>query len=171
MVHVQTTVDSPQEVVALSFTERLSKSFSPNPEEHGCFPLEGLGPTGDEYAHTSNRAELRALIAALRFRSWNLEGFNCLVIATDSEYVVNGITSWIKSWRRKDWRTRSGTAVKNKDLWQCLLGEIERADESGLRIQFWRISRDWNIEADHHAKEAVHELPIWDFADTIGVFS
>ncbi|KAF4935261.1 Ribonuclease H [Colletotrichum fructicola] len=52
--------------------------------------LEDQGPGGEVYQHTSNRAELRAVIAALRFREWYGEGFKSIVIATDSTYVVNG---------------------------------------------------------------------------------
>lgn len=153
-----------------SFIYRTSKP-SPSAEDYVRFPLESVGPTGERHTHTSNRAELRAVIAALRFRSWDKEEFDCLVIATDSDYVVKGITSWVKAWRRKGWKTRSGTAVKNKDLWQCLLGEIERADENGLLVKFWWIPRQWNMEADHHAKAAVDEAPLHEFTDTIGVFS
>jgi ribonuclease HI len=153
-----------------SFIYRTTKQQS-SPEDYVRFPLESVGPTGERHTHTSNRAELRAVIAALRFRSWDKEEFDRLVIATDSDYVVKGITNWVKAWRRKGWKTRSGTPVKNKDLWQCLLGEIERADENGLRVKFWWIPREWNIEADHHAKAAVDEAPPHEFTDTIGVFS
>ena len=62
-----------------------------------CFPLEKRGPTGIPSLQTSNRAELRAVIAASRFRYWPGEGCRCLVIATDSEYVVEGITKWVKA--------------------------------------------------------------------------
>ena len=36
---------------------------------------------------------------------------------TDSNYVKNGITSWIKNWKRNGWRTAAGAPVKNKELW------------------------------------------------------
>ncbi|PYH92053.1 hypothetical protein BO71DRAFT_421102 [Aspergillus ellipticus CBS 707.79] len=48
----------------------------------------------------------------------------------------------------------TGAPVKNQDLWECLLGEVERWDDDGIQIQFWRISRAWNTEADYHAKQA-----------------
>ena len=60
---------------------------------HVAFRLENEGPTGQQHQQTSNRAELRAVIGALRFRSWTGEGFKTVVIATDSEYVVNGSIS------------------------------------------------------------------------------
>lgn len=120
---------------------------------HSQFPLEAKGPLNEEHQQTSNRAELRAVIGALRFRFWPGEGFDSLVIATDSEYVVEGATNWIKTWLRKDWKTNYGP-VKNKDLWQALLGEFERWEDGGLKIKFWRIPREWNTEADCAAKAA-----------------
>mgnify|MGYP001443674604 CR=1 FL=1 len=43
-----------------------------------------------------------------------------LTIVTDSAYVKNGITEWIAGWKRKNWRTAGGSAVKNVELWQRL---------------------------------------------------
>jgi ribonuclease HI len=135
------------------------------------FPLEKRGPTGEVHQHTSNRAELRAVIAALRFRLWDGEGFTSLVIATDSEYVAHGATQWVKAWLRNGWKTRTGATVKNQDLWKCLFGQIEECDRRGLRVQFWRIPRQWNVVADQCAKEAVHESPGEGFNDIFGVLT
>ena len=133
------------------------------------FRLEDQGPTGEVHQQTSNRAELRAVIAALRFRSWQGEGFDNLVVATDSEYVVEGATSWVRGWLRRDWRTSTGAPVKNRDLWECLLGDIARLNDEGLEIEFWRIPRDWNQEADFHAKHAASDKPERLFRDISGV--
>ncbi len=43
-----------------------------------------------------------------------------ITIVTDSAYVKNGITEWMTAWKRKNWRTAAGPAVKNLDLWQRL---------------------------------------------------
>ncbi|KAF7131323.1 hypothetical protein CNMCM5793_004437 [Aspergillus hiratsukae] len=112
------------------------------------------GPTGDHRPQTSNRAELRAVIAALQFRSWPSEGWKNFVIATDSTYVVEGATSWIKGWVQNGWRTRNGEPVKNEDLWKCLLGWCEDAATfpAKTKLEFWRIPREWNTEADGWAK-------------------
>ncbi|KAK8203103.1 hypothetical protein IWZ01DRAFT_554492 [Phyllosticta capitalensis] len=53
------------------------------------FALEKQGPTGDTYRATSNRAELRAAIAALKFRHWPGEGWDRLVLITDSQLYDN----------------------------------------------------------------------------------
>ncbi|RHZ63237.1 uncharacterized protein CDV56_108072 [Aspergillus thermomutatus] len=118
------------------------------------FQLEEKGPTGESHKHTSNRAELRAVIGASRFRRWDGEGCKSLVFATDSEYVVEGATNWIQGWMRRGWKTSTGEPVKNKDLWQCLLGECERWADNGVKISFWRIPRELNKEADRWAKDA-----------------
>ncbi|KAI1759420.1 ribonuclease H-like protein [Hypoxylon sp. FL1150] len=120
--------------------------------------LESKGPFGDDAAQTSNRAELRAVIAALRFRHWPGEGFNTMTIATDSEYVVEGSTLWAKSWVMSNWKTRRGADVKNRDMWEVLLGEFERCKDAGLSINFWRIPREWNQVADAAAKKAASEV-------------
>ncbi|KAL3470223.1 ribonuclease H-like domain-containing protein [Aspergillus californicus] len=142
-----------------------------HPEVHGYtrFRLENQGPTGEVYPQTSNRAELRAVIAALRFRYWPGEGCNSLVIATDSEYVVEGVTGWIRGWLRRGWKTSTGAAVKNRDLWERLLGEIEEKNGRGMQVTFWRIPREWNTEADRHAKHAATEDARDYFEDIKGV--
>lgn len=147
--------------------------FKPStPGPSGCgyirFALEDKGPTSEQQPQTSNRAELRAVIAALRFRPWTGEGFTSLVIATDSEYVANGITTWVDAWLEHGWITSKGLPVKNQDIWRCLLGEIERWDDNGLRIQFWRILRERNTQADRHAKLACVEARHQDFAEIVG---
>ncbi|KAK4195376.1 ribonuclease H-like domain-containing protein [Triangularia verruculosa] len=116
--------------------------------------LEKQGPFGDDGMQTSNRAELRAVIAALRFRHWPGEGFRRLVIATDSEYVVEGSTQWARTWMQNRWVRRGGRSVMNRDLWESLLGEIEKHKDSGMAVEFWRIPREWNSVADAAAKEA-----------------
>jgi ribonuclease HI len=61
------------------------------------FRLESRGPNNEEVPLTSNRADLRAVIAALRFWLWNNEGTRRLVIATDSSYVIDGATERVKN--------------------------------------------------------------------------
>ena len=119
--------------------------------------LENKGPFGDDSIQSSNRAELRAVIAALRFRHWPGEGFETLTIATDSEYIARGSTEWVRTWVRNNWKTSGHADVKNRDLWEMLLGEFERQNERGLSIRFWRIPREWNETADAAAKKAASE--------------
>ncbi|KAK1960809.1 ribonuclease H-like protein [Colletotrichum sublineola] len=111
------------------------------------FRLEGRGADGRAYQMTSNRAELRAALAVLKFRAWDGEGFQSVVVATDSEYVASGATDWIRGWVEKGWRSSKGGPVKNRDLWEALLLRIRELHREGYQVAFWRIPREWNVEA------------------------
>lgn len=71
---------------------------------------------GGEKDTTNNRMELMAAIVALEAIT---EPYP-IQLWTDSQYVRNGITSWIAGWKRKGWKTAAGQPVKNIDLWQRL---------------------------------------------------
>jgi ribonuclease HI len=45
-----------------------------------------------------------------------------LVLRTDSRYLIDGLEKWMAGWKRKGWRTASGGAVLNRDLWELLDG-------------------------------------------------
>ncbi|MBR2281804.1 MAG: ribonuclease HI [Spirochaetales bacterium] len=74
--------------------------------------------SGGEAQTTNNRMELTAVIHAIEDAS--LLGAESLSISTDSQYVKNGITTWIHNWKRNGWRTASKDPVKNKELWEEL---------------------------------------------------
>ncbi len=56
-----------------------------------------------------------------------IEGLNALkrpchvMLSTDSRYVMDGLTKWIKGWQKNGWKTAARQPVKNADLWQALL--------------------------------------------------
>lgn len=77
--------------------------------------------SGGEKNTTNNRMELTAAIAALSVIQ-NTPSFNGkkIIVNIDSQYVKNGITVWIKSWKQKGWKTADKKPVKNQDLWQQL---------------------------------------------------
>jgi ribonuclease HI len=62
---------------------------------------------------TNNRMELIAPIMALK----KIKSKSHVVIFTDSTYVKNGITEWIKKWEKNNWKNSKKEPVKNKDLW------------------------------------------------------
>ena len=66
---------------------------------------------------TNNRMEMTAAIEALR----QLNRPCRVVITTDSQYLVKGMTEWIEGWQRKGWRNSKREPVVNKDLWELLL--------------------------------------------------
>jgi ribonuclease HI len=71
---------------------------------------------GGEPHTTNNRMELTAAISALEA----LKRSCAVDLYTDSEYLRNGITSWINGWKRNGWRTSDKKPVKNVDLWKQL---------------------------------------------------
>ncbi|KAK0746074.1 hypothetical protein B0T18DRAFT_438143 [Schizothecium vesticola] len=119
--------------------------------------LEEEGPFGDTYLATSNRAGLRAVVAALRLCDWQGDGFDDITIATDSTYIVDGTTSWTQAWFRNGWKTGAGQDVKNKDLWELIQAEVEIWAKRGLTVKFWRIPREWNTGAKCAAKAVANK--------------
>lgn len=121
---------------------------------HGAvrYPLELEGPDGVQHAPTNNRAELRAVIAALEFRQWYREGWNGVVIATDSTYVSKGAIEWVLTWATRGWRTAGGGPVANKDLWLRLLRLFRDYAIHGCAIMMWWIPRKQISLADRLAK-------------------
>lgn len=75
---------------------------------------------GGADAHTTNnRMEMQAAIAALEFAA-AVSQPDPVILYTDSEYVKNGITQWMTGWKKKGWKTSTGKAVLNQELWQIL---------------------------------------------------
>jgi ribonuclease HI len=71
---------------------------------------------------TNNRMELTAAIEGLKAIKESCE----VEVVTDSEYVKNGITTWIHNWKKRNWLTAAKKPVVNQDLWQELDKEVER---------------------------------------------
>ena len=78
--------------------------------------------SGGEAATTNNRMELMAAIMALEALTTSCHA--CL--HTDSRYVQQGIGEWLPNWLRRGWKTSSGAAVKNRDLWERLHAAASR---------------------------------------------
>jgi len=71
---------------------------------------------GGESLTTNNRMELTAVIEALSA----LKRDSHVIVYTDSQYVRQGIMTWIHNWKKRSWRTADNKPVKNIDLWQRL---------------------------------------------------
>ncbi|RYP04653.1 hypothetical protein DL764_004315 [Monosporascus ibericus] len=129
------------------------------------FRLERSGPGGEPYEPTSNRAKLRAVIAALEFREWHAEGWRRVVLATDLEYVVFGATQWLPRWVRRRWRTqRTHKKVANRDLWEELNGIVESLRARGTEVSFWLIPPASAVKQDstlvRETKRAAREAAV-----------
>jgi ribonuclease HI len=71
---------------------------------------------GSEPHTTNNRMELTAAIEGIRL----LKESCSLEVVTDSNYLKNGITTWIHGWKRNGWKTADKKPVVNQDLWMEL---------------------------------------------------
>jgi ribonuclease HI len=94
-------------------------SRNPGPGGWGAILISGAHRKelcGGEAETTNNRMELFAAIAALDA----LKHSTRVDLHTDSEYVRNGIMTWIHSWKKRGWKTADKKPVKNVELWQQL---------------------------------------------------
>ena len=92
---------------------------NPGPGGWGALILkdnEEIKLNGGQNDTTNNQMELTAVIKALNFFSESME----IEIFTDSKYVMDGITEYIKKWKVNGWKTASKKPVKNSDLWKQL---------------------------------------------------
>ena len=92
---------------------------NPGPGGWGALILkdnEEIKLNGGQNDTTNNQMELTAVIKALDFFSESTE----IEIFTDSKYVMDGITEYIKKWKVNGWKTASKKPVKNSDLWKQL---------------------------------------------------
>lgn len=131
-------------------------SGNPGPGGWGAVLMSGAHRkeiSGGEADTTNNRMELMAAIRALEA----LKRPSVVQLFTDSGYLRNGITSWIRGWKRNGWRTAERKPVKNADLWQ-------RLEQAGARHAIdWQWVRGHagdreNERADELACAAIREF-------------
>lgn len=77
---------------------------------------------------TNNQMELQGAIAALEFLA-NRKQSASVDLYTDSKYVLDGITKWIKGWKKNGWQTKDNKPVKNQEYWQ----QLDRLNSSNIR--------------------------------------
>lgn len=77
---------------------------------------------GGEAQTTNNRMELTAVIEGLKALNRPCD----ITLHVDSQYVMNGVKSWMAGWKRNGWKTRDKKPVKNQELWQALDAELQR---------------------------------------------
>ena len=106
--------------------------------------------SGSEKNTTNNRMELLAAIMSLKKIKTNSE----VVIFTDSIYVKNGITEWMKNWKKNGWKNSSKKPVKNKDLWVKLDKLCEANSVSWKWVKGHSIN-EFNNLADELATKAI----------------
>ncbi|MEM8766541.1 MAG: ribonuclease HI [Pseudomonadota bacterium] len=108
---------------------------------------------GAEPETTNNRMELMAAIRALE--ALTREG--PVRLTTDSEYVRQGITSWVPRWKQNGWKTAAKKPVKNQDLWQALDAQAAR-HEIDWRWVKGHSGHPENELVDQAANDAIDEM-------------
>ena len=96
--------------------------------------------------------ELTAAIEGLK----HLKESCSVEVITDSEYLKNGITSWIHGWKRRDWKSSDKKPVKNQDLW-IALDELVAAHQTEWKWTKGHASHEDNNRCDELANRAARE--------------
>jgi ribonuclease HI len=99
---------------------------------------------------TNNRMELTAPIMALK----KIKSKSHITIFTDSTYVKNGITEWIKKWEKNGWKTSNKKPVKNKDLW-IKLNDLCQKNKISWKWVKGHSNNKYNTLADELATQAI----------------
>lgn len=129
-----------------AITSHTDGSCVGNPGPAGCSVVlsqDGrlIGARGYQVGiATNNIAEIMGAIHTLRWAGDRTD--LRLRIVTDSQYLRNGILSWISQWRRSSWRTAQGKPVANRELW-------EELSQSSSRFPFLR----WDWTRGHVGNE------------------
>ena len=106
--------------------------------------------SGSEKYTTNNKMELTAAIKAIKYFKKKI----IINIYTDSKYLKDGITIWIKKWKLNGWKTSNKKNVKNSDLWKLLEEKIQNHEIHWM----WVKGHDENIfneKADMLAKKSI----------------
>jgi ribonuclease HI len=108
---------------------------------------------GGEPHTTNNRMELMAAIAAIEA----LKRRCAIDLHTDSKYVHDGISKWIRGWKRNGWKTADKKPVKNMDLWQRLDAAVAQHDVHWHWVK-GHAGHELNERADRLAVDAIAKM-------------
>ena len=129
---------------------------NPGPGGYGCIIRDSdrvLELKGSNPNTTNNIMEMTAAIVALKQLREPCE----VRLTTDSQYVVKGMTEWMKAWIRNGWKTASRQPVKNQELWQ----ELDELSRPHIIKWIWvkgHNGHPQNERCDQLANEAIAEL-------------
>ena len=129
---------------------------NPGPGGYGCIIKQNgdIQEIKGGYPQTTNNImEMTAAIVALKQIQDPCE----IKLTTDSQYVVKGVTEWMKGWIRNGWKTASRQPVKNQELWQ----ELHELNQRHTITWIWVKGHNGHPEnerCDQLANEAIAEL-------------
>ena len=116
-----------------------------------------LEASGGEPNTTNNRMELEAVIQALRAVAQRSEAPRLVTVHTDSQYVKNGITTWIRTWMKNGWKTAAKKPVKNQDRW-VRLHELESLVRPAWKWVRGHAGNELNERCDELVQDAIARL-------------
>lgn len=150
------------------FTDGACKG-NPGKGGWGCIVLDASTGeklwelSGSDVYTTNNQMELNAPIHALERligmqKTGEIGMIKNITVFTDSTYVANGITKWIRAWRGNHWKTANGEPVKNEDLWK----RLDKAATHFRNVLKWswvkaHASNYWNNQVDQLASRMCYE--------------
>ena len=108
---------------------------------------------GGDLATTNNRMELMAAIQALEVLKKPCK----VELHTDSQYVMKGITEWVRGWKARGWKTAAKDPVKNEDLWRRLDEARQRHDVDWRWVK-GHAGHELNERADELARRGMKEV-------------
>ena len=106
--------------------------------------------SGGDRATTNNRMELMAVIKALEA----LKQPSAVIVHTDSRYVMDGATKWMKNWKKNGWKTADKKPVKNEELWRAL------EDAAAPHAVSWRWVEGHSGHAENERADALARAAI-----------
>lgn len=131
------------------FADGASKG-NPGPGGWGALVADGetVKELGGRDEHTTNnRMELTAVIEALVLACGRGDE---VVVHTDSSYVINGITKWVKGWKVRSWVTKQNQPVLNQDLWKKLASLV---DTCGGKIHWKHVGGHVGVAGNERVDE------------------
>ncbi|KAJ8126194.1 hypothetical protein O1611_g7444 [Lasiodiplodia mahajangana] len=129
--------------IRAAWAVRHGQDFAGHPDLIIARRLEHSMRDGTPIIHNRPAAEVRAAIAAVRLAHWVSEGFDTLVIATSSSWLLDGATVRSRIWISNGWRMKDPRDSQIKDLWQTLLASIRQWRYLGLSVKFLMVLPTW----------------------------
>ena len=131
----------------------------------GGWGFIAVSPSGEELFRdgafggartTNNIMELTAMLKALRWISHvsdSVQGNDVVTVYTDSNYVRQGICSWMKKWKKNGFKSASGGDVKNRGLWESIDDVLVGLGDR-VRVEWVRAhcGNRWNEAVDVYAR-------------------
>lgn len=117
---------------------------NPGPGGWAARCVNHFDTSGGRKVSTNNIMEMTAVIEGLSVCL--TRGMRVITVYTDSKYVMNGITSWIHTWKKRGWKTAGGTAVKNMNLWMrldALVDRFERIEWHWVKAHAGNVHNEW----------------------------